>query len=357
MLGALDVEEQGQVQRALDDRPDLEQELLSLKSQLMPLELIDRPAGPPPGLARRTCQLIAMATRSLDNLPAKRGLAEPSVSVSVGSAFDQVVADHAAAVERANQSLGCALSARLAPDPRHSRQLAQTLSLSDFVVGIVAAAILGSLLFPAILTARHQQRIVQCQQNLGTIYKAFVTFANTHQRDTIPVPTSGPLCVAGVFAPFLKDQGLIDNSSTFFCPGAVRGTSCEIPSCEQIVNTPCAIKRQKFCERISGDYGFSLGYHRDGEYVHPRVIGDGNAVLVADAPAIDAFNHLTRNHDNMGANCLLQNGEIVFVSSGVYGGDSIYTNDLGIVSAGLHQRDSVIANGHTPFPSARATIQ
>lgn len=358
MLGALDAEEQGRIQRALDDRPDLEQELLSLKSQLMPLELIDRPAGPPPGLARRTCQLIAMATRSLDELPTKRGSAEEaSATAAVGSAFDRVMADHVASAEQANRSLGRTSSARLSAEPRHSRQLTRTLSMSDFVVGIVVAGILGSLLFPVILTARHQQRVLQCQQNLGTIYKAFVTFANTHQRDTIPVPTSGPLCVAGVFAPFLKDQGLVDDSSIFFCPGAVGGTPCEIPSCDQIVNTPCAIKRQKFCERMSGDYGFSLGYHRDGQYVEPRVIGEGNAVLVADAPAADTLNHLTRNHDNKGANCLLQNGEIVFVSSGVYGGDSIYTNDLGIVSAGLHHRDSVIANGHTPFPNVRAAVQ
>jgi hypothetical protein len=361
MLGALDAEEQGQVQQAIDRQPELENELLALKGTLAPLELIDRPAGPPPGLARRTCQLIAMAARSLEDTRSNhahhhshrersRG-PEPMVS----SAFDEVLAHQ---TTQNHDSLGhdsldlraLTQPARLSSQRSTERWLAPAISFSDFVVGVLVATVLGSLLFPAILASRHQHRVTQCQQNLGEIYNAFATYTSTHQRDMIPIPKSGPLSTAGVFAPFLKDQGLVNSSSTFACPGLGENLNCDIPSCEQIVNTPCAIKRQKFCERMSGDYGFSLGHWEDGRYISPRITGAANAVLVADAPGTGTPNHVTRNHDNKGANCLLQSGEIVFVSNGVYGEDSIYVNDRGVVGPGLHARDAVIASGNVPLP-------
>ncbi|MBX3417831.1 MAG: hypothetical protein KF851_09525 [Pirellulaceae bacterium] len=356
MLGALDAEEQKQVQQAVDRQPDLENELLTLKGTLAPLELIDRPAGPPPGLARRTCQLIAMATRTLEDIPSRTNSTSRDLAASRpgSSLFDEVLATETATAPPTNSAQSAA--PRLSPKRSTERWLAPAISFSDFVVGVLAVTVLSSLLFPAILSSRHQQRVAHCQQNLGDIYQAFATYSNTHQRDMIPIPTSGPLSAAGVFAPFLKDQGLVNSSSTFACPGLGENLTCEIPSCEQILNTPCEIKRKKFCERMSGDYGLSLGHLQDGRYMSPRLTTTVNAVLIADAPGIDSPNYMTRNHDGKGANCLLRDGSIVFVVGGVYVEDSIYVNDLGVVGAGLHEGDAVIAGCNIPFPNSQTDI-
>ena len=45
VLGALDADQQQQVQQLIDQDPDLEEQLLDLKSALAPLELIDTVSG------------------------------------------------------------------------------------------------------------------------------------------------------------------------------------------------------------------------------------------------------------------------------------------------------------------------
>ena len=58
VLGALDAQEQRNVQQLIDQNPELEEQLLEIKNSLLPLDCLDT-SGPRPGLARRTCEMVA----------------------------------------------------------------------------------------------------------------------------------------------------------------------------------------------------------------------------------------------------------------------------------------------------------
>ena len=59
VLGALDAQEQRDVQQLIDADPELEEKLLEIRSSLGPLDFLDGTAGPRPGLARD--RLVAAA--------------------------------------------------------------------------------------------------------------------------------------------------------------------------------------------------------------------------------------------------------------------------------------------------------
>ena len=58
LLGALDAQEQRDLQQKIDNDPALEESLLDLKAALVPLDSLDA-KGYRPGLARRTCEAVA----------------------------------------------------------------------------------------------------------------------------------------------------------------------------------------------------------------------------------------------------------------------------------------------------------
>jgi len=58
VLGALDAQEQRELQKQIDNDPALEESLLDIKAALVPLDSIDN-KGYRPGLARRTCEAVA----------------------------------------------------------------------------------------------------------------------------------------------------------------------------------------------------------------------------------------------------------------------------------------------------------
>ena len=62
VLGALDAREQRNIEEVIDQNPQLEDDLLNIKNSLLPLDHLDS-GGPRPGLARRTCELIATLER------------------------------------------------------------------------------------------------------------------------------------------------------------------------------------------------------------------------------------------------------------------------------------------------------
>ena len=58
LLGALDAQEQRDLQLEIDNDPSLEEALLDLKAALVPLDCLDN-QGYRPGLARRACEAVA----------------------------------------------------------------------------------------------------------------------------------------------------------------------------------------------------------------------------------------------------------------------------------------------------------
>ncbi len=339
MLGALDAEEQGQVQNAIDSDPRLEEQLLALKYSLSPLEVIERPVAVPTGLARRTCQIIAMAERHGINGAKTNGAGLVPRSESQGSL---IVGGNGIEESSARMS---SFRERLAI--RRSR-----FSFVDFVVAITAATIIGALIFPALLLSRFDQRVTGCQSNLTTLYRALGTYAENHDGNFVSIPTYGKMSNVGSFAPVLKDSGLVPDDSVFACTGVSAANNLppvHIPSCKQIMATDCPKQLGYYRQCMAGHYGYSMGYFRGTEYVSPCDQGRANIVLLADSPSCNMPGRASKNHGGLGQNCLMENGQILFLREPAFGEDLIYMNELNVVLPGVNDRDSVIAPSHVPM--------
>lgn len=67
VLGALDAPEHREIQQLIDQNPEIEEELLRIKSSLLPLDELDSGKSRP-GLARRTCEAVAAHVKQSGSL-------------------------------------------------------------------------------------------------------------------------------------------------------------------------------------------------------------------------------------------------------------------------------------------------
>ena len=68
VLGALDAQEQRDIQQTIDANPEIEEQLIKIKGDLLPLDCLDSSA-PQPGLARRTLESVAIWQNSSSLAP------------------------------------------------------------------------------------------------------------------------------------------------------------------------------------------------------------------------------------------------------------------------------------------------
>jgi hypothetical protein len=261
----------------------------------------------------------------------------------------------------------------------------RTLSFSDFLVAVIAACCLGSLIFPAIIHSRFQQRMLACQANMTKIYQGLVAYAESHDGHFVEIPSQGPLAAAGAFAPILKEAGWIRDDQIFSCAGVGdRQVPVHVPSLADLnsslaspalatslerntrgwgknpqvtvsqgpaygVQSKSQVLRDDLRSILSGDYGYSLGYWHDGQHETLGASEGVLCVLVADSPHQADPLRLTRNHEGYGTNALLIDGSVQFLPLAVLGEDRIYENDWGAVAPGARAGDSVVAAGWVPF--------
>lgn len=350
LLGALDAREQQQVQQLIDQQPRLEEKLLAIKAALAPLEQLDEPQGPPPGLARRCCQFVAMTSREMAR-------AEAAESSAVESS-----AAESSAVELAPHAL-TSNTPRRTPLQLKSRQSAAPFadepaprigsgwSLMDLVFACTAAMLVGAILLPALSAARFNNRLSACQNNLRSVYNSLAQYAETHEGHFPKIPESGPLSTAGYIGPLLKSEGLLENEQVFACAGIAGDNGiARIPTTSEILAAQSAEELQYYRQRMLGNYGYSLGYLENGKHAFPKNLGQSNFVLLADAPHSATPARTSRNHGGWGQNCLMADGSVQFNRTGFIGSDAIYVNDRNVVAPGVSQLDAVVAPSHIqPF--------
>ncbi len=318
VLGALDADQHDDLQTKLDQDPKLEERLLEIKTSLAPLELLTEPTCSRPGLARRTCELVASR-------------------------------DH-------GNELGSKGGSRFRPVAVESRLAGASWSKSDFLVAIASIGILASLLFPVISYTRYQSRIVDCGNNLRSIGFALASYSESNQGNFVEIPRGGPLAFSGSFALVLKDGRFVDDDRVFSCAAVLRDEPLEIPSCEQISQCSAGPKYDRLRRNSSGDYGYSLGYVENDRYCSPRNLGNKNRILCADKPSSKLIGGPSDNHGGKGQNCLFEDFSVDYVVGCSSGDDCIYVNELNIVGPGVSSRDSVIGPGHlAPMQSSQPT--
>ncbi len=376
VLGALDAQEQRNLQTAIDADPQLEDKLLAIKHALSPLDDLDTHGGRP-GLARRTCELVA----NLGQPPIRR--LDPTALTTEDLKTLTHSADHAAVAsvlnglaqdEPSEQKLpppalsGIGISACHTPSsliphpsslippptPANLSHQAQPLhfrgnfSFVDLAVAAGVMLLLAGILFPAISYTRHQSRITHCQDNLRQLGTRLITFSEANQNRLIELPKSGPLSVVGAIAPMIKEKGFVESDSLFSCAGVAANPDqppVRIPSIQTIQN---AVGDQliHLQRTMGGHFGYTMGYQTKDGYQAPMNSGRPNVVWIADAPSFRGASRISLNHGGRGQNCLFEDGHVQFVSGDSIGIDAIFVNDYNVVAPGCHPEDNVIAPSH-----------
>lgn len=336
VLGALDAQEQRELQQTIDQNPEIEEQLLKIKSSLSPLDALDT-SGPKVGLARRTCEAVA----NWQKAQAESGSLSPSDLSVLGSSVEKIVSEPLPqeTIDEPVQKVQLHAGERLFQP--------SSWSIPDVLVGLALLTICAGILFPTINYTRQHSRIMACQDNLRKVGVAMMNYSEINEGGFVAIPESGNLAASGCYAPILKDAGFVEDDSIFSCAGlAANQPPVRIASCDQICAAKDEIQIANYRKTMGGHYGYTMGYCENNKYCAPRYMGRSNIVLLADQPSIDLPGRQSSNHNGRGQNCLFEDGRVMFVKGHALAGDALFENDYGIVAPGSHALDNVIAPSH-----------
>jgi prepilin-type processing-associated H-X9-DG protein len=222
---------------------------------------------------------------------------------------------------------------RLGPQPG---QFAATSHwrATDIAAAAIIVVAASFLIVPAIYQGRNQAQTRACQANLAHLGEALVTFSQLHDNRFPEVPAHGNEAVAGIYAPRLREGGLIDDRH-IVCAAAGGDSSVRIPSLAEVRAARGESLRQ-LQRTMGGHYGYSLGYVEAGAYHALRNLARPTFALMADSPGAHGGGH----------NVLFEDGHVQFLVTSQLGSgdDDFYRNDLGYVGAGIGTHDSVIGS-------------
>ena len=343
VLGALDAQEQRDIQQTIDDNPEIEEQLVKIKGDLLPLDCLDS-SSPQPGLARRTLESVAIWQNSsslASTTYSEKPLAQ-SILAAIDSAEESIESEPQ--LDATTPRLRVSISDRLLHP--------NTWSLPDVLVGTAFLAIFAGLLFPVISYTRFQSRIAVCDSNLQAFGSGLITYSNANEGRFAAIPHASQLVSVGYIGPVLKDAGFLEDDSVLACPGIANSRPpVNIPTCEQIEAAQSLIELDYYLQNSLGHFGFSMGHQVNGSYQPPRVRGSSfrgvsYVMLAGDRPSANMPGRASMNHSNHGQNILFEDGGTRYVVGHSYGEDAIFENDYGIVGPGSHFGDNVIAAAH-----------
>lgn len=347
VLGALDAQEQRDLQEKIDADPMLEERLLEIRHAMSPMESLDAATpGQRPGLARRTCELVASLKHG------GRELLEDD-DHQIRDVFEDEPAVHADSgatkVTRTPASHFSDFSDRLFHPLSWSRV--------DMLAAVACLAILSGILLPAISQSRFHSRVLACQNNLTEVGTAMLNYSDLHGSSFIKVPAgrdslatqslNNVSFASGLYAPVLKSSGFVKDDASFSCAGVSSDVEVCIPTVAQL-DAAEGEQRETLLRRMGGHFGFGLGFVENNHYVSLRNDGSAHRVMLADMPSSDLPGRSSRNHSGRGQNCFFADGHVKFIVSHAIGQDAIYENDFGMVGPGAGPRDNVIAPSHLP---------
>lgn len=315
LLKALDSETQREVEAYVRTQPEAARKLELLRKALHPLATDAEIIQPPPGLRIRTLARIAeYRCRDFPRAP-------------------------------------------VAP-PIHSRSPAPSWwRRSDVLVAAALLLVVLPLIPPGLNRWRQQRGIVDCQNNLRTIYAALWNYCDRHGGALPRVEDHPPRHVAGIVFPILRDENLLSSEVSAGCPAMGRYPPLPI-SVGELQRQVDAGQDELFMEcaaQLLGCYAYTLGY-RDSQHQLRGLRFERNAAndhlpIMADRPPFKQTNYRavpasknSLNHGGAGQNVLFLGGQVNFYkerTAGVNGRD-IYLNEDKRPEAGLNRWDSVL---------------
>jgi len=220
---------------------------------------------------------------------------------------------------------------------------------------IMAAAAVAAvvLLAPLVFEAVQDARALRAERNLQRVGTALQGYAESKRVFPTP-PGDGPLSRAGLFAPTLvSEQRIKPDDGLLVYPGSMlsREGGFRIPSREEVEAAVGTDDFDRLVERMSGDYGYTLG-HRDatGALQPIRDLRRGHHPLMADAP--DAKGQRSGNHPEGAHHILYEDGRVktIWITGDdldpLHRDDHLYRNHDGKIAAGTDAEDAVIGDSH-----------
>ena len=344
VLGALEAQEQRDLQQQIDEHPqsaEIEDQLLEIRASMLPLDYVDT-SGYRPGLARRTCESVASYQNnpgSFDHAPHGGQAIHAANSTN---AVDAAFAEDLNQVELGSLSkIGSPFTSQFRERMLHPGSWTRI----DILASVAMLAVIGSILFPALSYSRYNSQIAACQNNLQQVGNAMMCYSDCNGGQFVAIPREGNLAVSGCYAMILRDKQFIEDDSVFGCAGVDRDQPLVMPTMTQ-VSMASGAQLNSLQRKMGGDFGYTIGVHNESGYQAPRNEGLSHVVLLADMPSTNLTGRKSANHRGNGQNCLFADGRVEFVSGHSIGEDAIFENDYGIVAPGSSPFDNVIAPSH-----------
>lgn len=330
VIGALDADEHQRVSDALRRSPDLQRQHDLLVARLAPSRDDRAYLDPPAGLAGRTCRRLAELTgAALEAAPP--GADAATVELPARQAVPRLSSDNGRAARW------------------------HFWSLSDLIVTGGIALVAAMLFFPAVAHSRFRSQVLSCQNNVREIGLALQMFAQHHHGRFPQESLDGPRAFAGVFGPDLQEGGYLSNARALLCPAARQRPELahwKLPTLSQI-ELAKGEARRKLQLTAAGTYAYCLGYYDRGQFTGPRDNRRSTFAILADMPCLQSKEFRSASHLGRGQNVLFEDGHVQFLvgCKPQHCNDSLFVNDQGKILPGVHDRDSVLAEGWTaPVP-------
>jgi anti-sigma-K factor RskA len=317
LLGALEKEEQAQIESKLRGDDQLHGEMEILRRGLAPLEQDRERLEPPADLWRRTVEYVLL----------RAGL--------YGAASTEAAASVAAAVERPVPAWSDS------PVPTRKWRFVDV----SVAAGIVVAAM--SVVVPAVIQSRANAERVACQNRLKDAHAAIASYAEMRNgKLPMATPGAGAVANAGIYGPMLVDAGHLKNYEALVCPGSdLARENFAVPRMKEIENAS-GDKRKMLVKMMGGSYAIVVGYWENGRF-HARRLRPGERfLLMADMPG--EHGEPIGHHGGCGRNVIMSDGSYRYTPGCCIPGthDRMYLNDDGEPDAGDRELDFVVLPGY-----------
>jgi hypothetical protein len=348
LCGALDEDEQAELERRLADEPRLSEELELLRRALTPLAADEGHYAPPRGLAVRTCDAVFASVGGGSGTVVSARLTKP------GTASIEAAAPRRAGVM--SQSGGELIR-------RNWRFIDTAIAL-----GAIAAAAL--FFFPALVQSRHLAQMAQCQGNLQTVGKAFAQYATMGPEPGLypTIPREGNHAVAGIYGVKLLESGFLESPKYLVCPSsplAATGKPLVVPTSAELAAAE-GEQLEEYQRTMGGSYGYALGFIRNGRYHPTQALQRRWYPVLADA--FDPYDGRPNscNHGGCGQNVLFDDGVVGYLSNcrvvdrtdkDDIDDEDIFRNARHEIAAGVGPFDFVLGDSPTNPWKGRVTIK
>lgn len=190
------------------------------------------------------------------------------------------------------------------------------MSPMDMTVAIGILLAVGSLLTPALYSARSHSQQLSCANNLRQLGELLTLYSEEH-RDYFPVVR--PDEHVGVFASRLREADYMQGGAfdqLFVCPDSVLAKQIELGDREFHVPTMAELGVAKgpwlteLQQSSAGSYAYQPGYVRGQRYLPARNRRNCLVPVLADEPSIVSNYQTSDNHGGRVVNTLFQDGSV-----------------------------------------------